>query len=252
LKEAASAYSLPMVEGIVGVAFGAAVGWFFAMRSRAGPAGGPAEETAKAIADLQRAEPTIAAILKARPAVPVADTPAVTTMRQVASDEGLKGCNEDLKRLLRALRGWEPNSPTYGDEAGYADSMRRYLSRSGITRDGNYEMQPPLRLDLKEGTPRKFAPDFVFWSRLLVEVKGDMSRASDSDRSLGQLFRYLLAWKEKGPAVLIICGDCDGILRFIIREYVTTWRERFSMPVTVFFAQHEGAEDVPQVAAGSA
>jgi hypothetical protein len=206
----------------------------------------------RAVADLRSVEPGVAEILDRKPALDpqrVPDEVDATTITRDATDRNLDRYDQHVTILLRALRDWIPRSPTYGDEMGFANSMRVHLRKSNI-REHDYEMDPDLRWDLNTGAPKTLRPDFVFWKRLLVEVKGDMFRSSDSDRSLGQLFRYLLAWKSKGPAMLIVCGECDPLLRMLIRQYVAVWRDKpFELPVTVFFAKHETDSEVPRIAA---
>jgi hypothetical protein len=55
------------------------------------------------------------------------------------------------------------------------------------------------------------------------------------------MLRYLLAWKRRGPAVLVVCGDCSEELRFLIRTYVVGWRRQIQLPVTVYFKRDSTA-----------
>jgi hypothetical protein len=58
------------------------------------------------------------------------------------------------------------------------------------------------------------------------------------------VLRYLLAFKQSGPAVLIICGECDPLMTMIVRQYVEVWRRELRLPVTVWFAREESAAQV--------
>lgn len=79
---------------------------------------------------------------------------------------------------------------------------------------------------------------------MLIEVKADLGTTSASDRSLGQMLRYLLAWKARGPAILVICGECDPLMSLIVRQYVDSWRTARQLPVTVWFARDEAVTAV--------
>jgi hypothetical protein len=193
-------------------------------------------------------EPALVEIIERAPATPVEDVPAEIDASEVNgpdAEEHLAGIRDPhLTRFLRALHGWHPASSTYGDELGFGNSMVWHLTNRAKISRSEIQNQVPLRLELG-GASKPLKPDFILWDRLLVEVKGDMDNSAASDRSMGQLFRYLLAWKSKGPSVLVICGRCDPVLLILIRIYVNIWRQRFRVPVTVFFASHEDASAVP-------
>ena len=202
-----------------------------------------------AIIELQ-GDPAVVDILRQPPATPVNKTVSVVTTGTRAAVAADPRMDPNLAKLLDALDGWKPQSRTYGDEKGFENSMRRYLGDRGITRGDGYEVKRRMTLALKRGRPRKLTPDFVFWGKLLIEVKGHMSRSADADRALGQLYRYLLAWKRVGPSILIVCGECDAHLQDFIIGHVEMLRAApFNMPpVTVFFASHQHVRDVPIVA----
>jgi len=193
-------------------------------------------------------EPALVEIIERAPATPVEDVPAEIDASEVNApnaEEHLPGIRDaHLTRFLHALRGWHPASSTYGDELGFGNSMVWHLTNRAKISRSEIQKQVPLRLELG-GASKPLKPDFILWDRLLVEVKGEMDNSAASDRSMGQLFRYLLAWKPRGPSVLVICGYCDPVLLLLIRQYVDIWRQRFRLPVTVFFASHEDASAVP-------
>jgi hypothetical protein len=238
-----------MLEGIVALMLvaGGVYGGLWWARRRGGGTGLSGTANA-AIVGLQ-GDPAVVEILRQPPATPVSKTvPVVTTETReaVARDPRTE---QSLARLLSALEGWTPRSRTYEDEKGFENSMRRCLGDRNISRAGDYEVKRPMTLALKRGRPRKLTPDFIFWGKLSVEVKGHMTRSADADRALGQLYRYLLAWKHVGPSILIVCGECDAHLQDFIIGHVEMLRAGpFNMPVTVFFASHQHVRDVPLIA----
>jgi hypothetical protein len=53
------------------------------------------------------------------------------------------------------------------------------------------------------------------------------------------MLRYLLAWGKDAPAILIVCGDVEPIMRAVITQYVEAWRTGLRLPVTAWFAREE-------------
>jgi hypothetical protein len=148
----------------------------------------------------------------------------------------------DLRAFLFALRDW---SPQYHEaESSYGNSLQTYMRRGSFGPDEFVRWPSNLKLRLAEDES-KVAPDFCFRGRLLVEIKGNIFTASETDRALGQIVRYLLAWKQKGPALLIVCGECRDLYRALMLTYVTIWRRDLRIPITVYFLRAEGAEQVP-------
>lgn len=194
--------------------------------------------------EIRREDPALAEILSEPPAVEPSDVPAVVSTAQVNEGELPPVRNPRLGQLLSALRGWRPRSRAYGGEAGFGNSMVWHLTRrGGISRT---EFDEKRKITLRIGSETRPAmPDYIFWDHVLVEIKGDVDHGSTSDRALGQMFRYMLAWKKRGVALLIICGYCSPVYKLVIQQYVDTWRIRFKMPVTVFFAYDGDAADVP-------
>ena len=89
---------------------------------------------------------------------------------------------------------------------------------------------------------RRAVPDFSFRS-VLVEIKRNITGSSDTDRALGQMARYCVAWRRKGPALLIVCNEYDHDLRMFVERTVRGWKAQ-GIPVMAYFARH------PSVAAG--
>jgi hypothetical protein len=147
----------------------------------------------------------------------------------------------DLRAFLTALQDW---SPQYHEaESSYGNSLQTFVRRTfGPDEFVRWPSNLKLRLEDDES---KVAPDFCFRGRLLVEIKGNIYTASETDRALGQIVRYLLAWKQSGPALLIVCGECRDLYRALMLTYVTIWRKELKIPVTVYFLRAEGSEQVP-------
>ena len=51
--------------------------------------------------------------------------------------------------------------------------------------------------------------------------------------------RYLLAWKKKGPALLVICGEVSPDIRFLIRRTIHAWRDHMGLPVSLIFTRND-------------
>ncbi|HEY3355242.1 MAG TPA: hypothetical protein VGQ83_18460 [Polyangia bacterium] len=115
--------------------------------------------------------------------------------------------NEDVAEALLRLIRWKPEY-YHLTEDKYQDGLRKFLSKSGY--EGRIVEKPPLTWraegpKAQEGQDRLARPDFVLGDprgpdkrRVLVELKGDLCSSADVDRALGQMLRYLLAWKEHG------------------------------------------------------
>lgn len=198
----------------------------------------PPEEVQRDVAEIRLVDAELADQIAAAPAVQPESVPAVIDERtrdQSDPEQFLSRISHpELKQVLRALWGWKPRSRE-GDERGYVNSMLVHVRKNGVPTN---EVERDLRIQWP-GSKRWAQPDVVVRKKVLIEVKADLTTSSASDRSLGQMLRYLLAFKKTGPAVLIICGECDGLTSMIVRQYVEVWRNELRLPVTVWFARTE-------------
>ena len=143
----------------------------------------------------------------------------------------------DVAVLFEVLCSWGMRRDD-DHERDFEDSLHRSLKNRGL--GSQVERQPRMRwIALESGGDRQVMPDLVFRNRVLCELKGDIRGSADADRALGQMLRYLLAWKLQGPAILVICGEIAPELRYLVRYYVATWREVLKLPVTVMFKQYD-------------
>lgn len=209
----------------------------------AGPSIRPPQEVARDVAEIREVDADLADQIAAAPAVDPESIPAVIDERtREHSDPELvlgRVSDPDLKQVLGALWGWNPRSRD-GDERGYVNSMLAHVRKNGIPAS---EVERERRIHWAGGK-RWAQPDVVVRNKVLIEVKADLATSSASDRSLGQMLRYLLAFKKEGPAVLIVCGKCDPLMAMIVREYVDVWRREMRLPVTVWFARTESVASV--------
>jgi hypothetical protein len=146
----------------------------------------------------------------------------------------------DMLAFLTALKGWEPRS--HHAEQSYGNSLRTFVARAGRGAD-LVRWPADIKLTL-QGDEHRVLPDFLF-RRLLVEIKGDIRTAAEADRALGQVARYALAWKTRGPTLLIICGDCEPAYLALIKTYVTIWRRSLRIPISPYFIRSQRPEEVP-------
>ena len=189
-------------------------------------------------------DPDLAKVINAEPEVPlssvpetltaseqerIADAPdgeaALMVARRYIPDEGLAEAVTCLVRW-RTRRG--------NDELQYQNSFRAHARRNGYAD----RLEEKRRIPWGGGGGNRTAiPDFILDGRVLVELKADLFASGDTDRALGQMLRYLLAWKDKGPAVLAVCGEAPPEIRFLVRVHVRTWRKQLNLPIIVFFKQ---------------
>lgn len=203
----------------------------------------PPEEVARDVAEIRQVDEELADQIAAAPAIEPEAIPASIDERtrdlQNADQVIGRVPHDDLQHVLRVLWGWKPRSRE-GNEKGYVNSMLAYMRKNGVS--GN-EVEREKRIQWGGGK-RWAQPDVVVRGRVLIEIKSDLTTSSASDRSLGQMLRYLLAFKKVGPAVLIICGERDPLMTMIVRQYVEVWRSELRLPVTVWFAREESAAQV--------
>jgi hypothetical protein len=208
-------------------------------------------EAREAAATVRSISPDVAAIIESPPAVepeqsgPGAVDPAVVSALATGVGPGRERAQQvrdpDLRTFLSALHNWNPRR--HAAEDSYGNSLQAFVRTQFAPNE--FVRWPPdllLRIEDDEG---KVLPDFCFRGRLLVEIKGDISTASETDRALGQVVRYLLAWKTRGPALLIVCGDCRPLYQALVKMYTTLWRRVLRIPVTVYFLRADRADHVP-------
>jgi hypothetical protein len=211
----------------------------------------PAGVSAAAIRELSVADPGLAGVIAAPAAVPVAAVPEEITIevqRAIAAAPTPELALAAAKRFVRdadlaiaisTLVQWRTRRRN--PESVYQNSFRTTLRRNVQ----DYAEKPRIPWGGQTGGERIAVPDFIVNQRVLVELKAGLTSSGDSDRALGQMLRYLLAWKERGPAILAICGETSPEIKFLIRMYIRTWREHLNLPVGVYFKQgdDEGAPD---------
>jgi PD-(D/E)XK nuclease superfamily len=159
--------------------------------------------------------------------------------------------NPDVAELIAILLMWNPARRQSGSSPGekyYERSLMLALKRYGF--DGRVDQQPRLQWSDGLTGSRPAQPDLTLRGRVLVEIKADLTQADEADRAMGQMLRYLLAWRDQGPAVLVVCGEVPPIMRFLVRHYVDIWRGRLGCPITVFFKRddepRESVADFPE------
>lgn len=197
--------------------------------------------------EVRAVSPGFASYIDSEPAVqpekcapPIIDRP---TVNAPDAEKRLQRLVEDpdVRAFLLALRDWAPQY--HEAEASYGDSLQRHVARRSAF--GEFDRWPPKGRLRLEGDESKVLPDFQFRGRVLVEIKGDIFTASETDRALGQMVRYALAWKQIGPALLIVCGECRPLYRALVTTYITLWRKELRIPVTAYFLRDQMADDVP-------
>jgi hypothetical protein len=52
----------------------------------------------------------------------------------------------------------------------------------------------------------------------------------------------MVFWKARGPALLVICGECDALTRTMLRKYVRLWRTELRLPVLLYVVRYEGRD----------
>jgi len=203
----------------------------------------PPEDVERDVAEIRAVDAELADQIAAAPAVEPELVPAViderTRDRNAPEQVLSRVAHPDLRQVLQALWGWKPRSRE-GDERGYVNSMLVHARKNGVPTN-EVERDPRIQWP---GSKRWAQPDVVVRKSVLIEVKADLTTSSSSDRSLGQMLRYLLAFKTTGPAVLIVCGECDPLMSMIVQQYVDVWRNELRLPVTVWFARTQSVAQV--------
>jgi hypothetical protein len=212
-----------------------------------------------ALRELERHAPDLARTIVQQPAVRVDSVPAeidqqmIEEIQSASTDEEADArverlvVDRDVRRVIVALSRWRPRRRVRGEdlsEQGYEESFIRSLQQRGFGGDISQQETVYWSSDSKHGGgSRRAKPDIILKDRVLIELKGNMTKSAEADRAMGQVLRYLLAWKQKGPAVLAVCGDVAPEMAFLVRLYVKDWRETLNLPVTVFFKNAEVQPD---------
>lgn len=227
------------------------------LRGRGAPAGDGLSQAL--LDDLRDVAPGLAQRFAEPPAVPVESVPATVTTAQVnalqaastledATALALKYVrDDDVARVVALLARWRPRRARAGvelTEREYEERLARVLRTEGFADQIDRQRRVGWRGDNPSGTERMAVPDFVLRNRVLVELKADLVRSDQVDRAMGQMLRYLLAWRDKGVAVLAVCGNVPPEMRFLIRTYIESWRTTLQTPVTVIFRKTDSEADV--------
>jgi len=243
---------------IGGVAGGGALAAFFGLKHTITPTGSsgtvPIAEVAteSVLQDLRAAAGQEAVDQLVRPAAVHPDQLApeipADLIRQVQSASTVEQARELTRRyvqdhdaadVITLIAQWRPRRRQRGvdlTESEYEESLVRHLERYGVAEQIVWKPRVMWAGDRElGGAARRAVPDLAFRNRVLVELKADILRSDQADRSLGQMLRYLLAWKPFGPAVLVVCGEAAPELRSLVKLYVNMWRRTLGLPVTVFF-----------------
>jgi hypothetical protein len=214
----------------------------------------------EALEELENDAPDLARSVVENPKAPVEEQPAemktaqAERLQDAEDDEEAKEIakeysrDPDVAEIMVMLARWKPRRREAGvdlTEADYEESFERRLKRGGVS-GGEIERQVRVMwsADKKHGGgSRRAYPDMAIKDRVLVEMKGNLISSSEADRALGQMLRYLLAWKQKGPAVLAVCGEASPEMRFLVRSHINIWRKTLRLPVTVYFRQSDEIRD---------
>ena len=166
----------------------------------------------------------------------------MTARTDADAERQIKGTivDRDVRDVVIALVRWKPPAHLESEKE-YEASFVRSLAKRGITKD---QILLKERItwsadDRHGGGSRVGIPDLIVKNKVLVELKANLSGAEAADRAMGQMLRYLLAWKGRGPAVLAVCGESSPEIRFLIRTYMKIWRDTLRLPVTVVFRRSD-------------
>lgn len=208
--------------------------------------------TERVIQDLRQQDPAFAAVVESEPAVSVTSVPETvphTAQSAIEAAPSHHAATETAARFIRdpdlrdvvvTLVRWRTRPDN--TESQYQNSFTSHAAKSGYKKD---RLRQKERIPWAGGGGSRIAiPDLILGGRVLVELKAGLTSSGETDRAMGQMLRYLLAWKASGPAVLAICGRVSPEIRWLVLTYVNTWRSQLNLPVMVFFKQgHEGFVD---------
>jgi hypothetical protein len=207
--------------------------------------------------DLRASDPELADAIEGDPAVEVSTVPETLTAADQRAIETASPAvaeqvaarfirNPDLRRVVVQLAHWRTRKNN--SEEVYENSFRRHARSHGY-RD-TLSKKERIKWRVGDGGERIAIPDLILDDTVLVELKAGLSKSGEMDRALGQMLRYLLAWKKRGPAVLAICGATTPETRWLVLSHVNTWRKQLNFPVMAFFKQGaDGAVD-PEMPVG--
>jgi hypothetical protein len=209
----------------------------------------------RALEELRGLAPDLFEEIRQPPAVDVDDVPeelepeVVESVRGATEEEAAaiirkRVRDRDTADVLTVLARWNAR---YADSEGtYEARFVRRLREKGFAAE--IEEKPRVTWP-KKGTGldgRQAIPDLAIRGRVLVELKANLRSSAEADRALGQMLRYLLAWKQTGTAVLVVCGDVAPEMHFLVRHYIHVWRTTLRLPVTVYFLRGENAPAIEQ------
>lgn len=229
-----------------------AVGPLLEKLSRSG--GSPSLAGSNALEELRRVAPDVARDLESPPAVsPESLPPEVTpsVAQEIAAAPTPESSvqvaqryfrDADVAELVALLSRWKPRRRQRGvdlTEAEYEESLASYLDRNGYGQLIDFKPRVYWPPHGENAAARHAVPDMTFKRRVLVELKADMVRSEQADRAMGQMLRYLLAWRKEGAAILTVCGEVPPEIRYLVRHYVEFSRTKMGCAVTVFFRQGE-------------
>lgn len=204
--------------------------------------------------------PAVREVLSEPPAVSLEEVPPELTVEDIEEIGAGKTPEERtniagrftkdpvMAEAYACLSTWRAR-PRYRDEMGYQGSLRHHFRKTGLLPRVREKERISWTGDHAGATERAAVPDFVLnpgpgrrrpspkYEGVLIEIKGDLSNSSEVDRALGQMLRYLLAWRSKGAALLVVCGEVSPEFRWLIRHYVGTWRSTLQLPICVHFMQ---------------
>jgi hypothetical protein len=217
-----------------------------------GPVASPGASSA--LDELRKVAPDVARDLESAPAVPVDSLPpevtvALTQQIDAAQTHEAKVHvaqryfrDVDVAELVVVLSKWKPRRRQRGVdliESEYEESLASYLQRSGYGDQVDFQRRVYWPRNRETAATRHAVPDMIFRGRVLLELKADMVRSDQADRAMGQMLRYLLAWRPEGAAILTVCGQVPPEIRFLVRHYIDYWRTKLGCPVTVMFRQDD-------------
>lgn len=237
---------MDVVSIIIGIVIGAAGAFALLRVVRPSPPAPKSVELGELVKEIRQDDPGLAEALAAQPvmepeAIPevvsLADLKRPDIMRKI---ESLPAPAHALRAVYGAMRDWTPRSRD-GRESGYERSFIYLLKRADLGR--RMAIKKRFTVSQKPGErARWIQPDVVIDGNLLLELKADLIQAAASDRSLGQILRYLVHWKTRGPALLVVCGKCDPLTKDMMCRYVRIWRTELKLPVGIVFAAYEGPD----------
>lgn len=219
------------------------------------------------VSGLKHDAPDLLRVIQQAPAVKVEDQPAelpqaaVEEIRQAKSLNAARAItrrwitNEDVADAMTAAIHWKPKH-YHLTEKKYQTSLKDHLLDGGWYRDGH--VVEHLRLDWyaeAQDQSRVALPDFALGDpqgpkkrKVLLELKADLDTSEKADRALGQMLRYLFAWKKCGPAILVVGGESPSEIRALVRLQIANWREQMRLPVTVYFKRYDTAIEARRAA----